>query len=330
MTAIEQRCDGSDRMQPSILYLCPDNRIQSAGIRRIYRHVEILVLAGFKAHILHLKSGFRRNDMPDVPVCHLDRYVFRPEDIIVIPEGMPALMHAFRNHSCRRFVIALNWDYIFKNLPPGMNWRTFNIERVLTVSPIIGGMVSWSMNLPVHLLGSTIDRRRYYVDRDAKQPQIVFIARKAPQVDPLRRLLGARNPDFTHKIEWIGLAGLSEEEYAARIRQAALFLNLSEAEGYPTSCLEAMASGTLVAGYDSVGGRLLLHGHGPDRNCVLAPVGDYVSLAYALEPILEALLHGGWQQCTPILDNALKSIEELTLTKEADALTSFWKEICAN
>lgn len=329
-TGTHKRRDGSNDTLPGILYLCPDIRLQSAGIRRIYRHVQILAQAGLNAHILHLKSGFRREDLPPVPLLHLDGYIFKPEDILVIPEGMPALMHAVKDHPCRRFVIALNWDYIFKNLPPGMNWREFNIERVLTVSPVVGGMVSWSMDLPVHVLASAVDRRKYYVDKDAKMPRIVYINRKAPRIDPLRRLLGARNPEFIQKIEWIGLDGLPEKEYAAQIRQAAIFLNLSEAEGYPTSCLEAMASGTLVAGYDAVGGRMLLHGDGPQQNCVLAPIGDYLSLAYALTPVLEALLNGRWQRYAPILDKALESIAELTPSKEADALISFWSERCAN
>jgi tetratricopeptide (TPR) repeat protein len=314
-----------------IYYFCPDIRIQSAGIRRLYRHVDLLRRAGFKAHILHQHDGFQRRDLPGVPVGYLDRQGFDAHDILVIPEGCPTVMAAVKDHSVRRFVIALNWDYVFKSLPAGVDWRAFNIERVLTVSPVIAEMITWSMGLPTHVLGSSIDHGLYFVDDRAKKPCIVFISRKSAQVDVLKRLLGSRNPDFIRKIQWLGLDGLAETTYAARIREASIFLNLSGAEGHPTSCLEAMASGTLVAGYDSVGGRELLRGSGPDQNCLLAPMGDYVSLAYALEPVLKGLLREGrLVQSRPLLASALQTAEGFTPEAEYAALISFWRAICVN
>lgn len=311
----------------SIYYLCPDIQIKSAGIRRLYRHVDILRRTGFDAHILHMKNGFRRADMPDrIPVRYLDQHHFRHSDIIVIPEGFPALMHALKDQPGRRFAIALNWDYIFKSLPPGMDWRDFGIERVITVSPEIGKLVSWSMDLPVHVLSSSIDRDLYYSDGTEKHPSIIFISRKAPDIDILKSLLATRNPDFINNIEWVGFNGVPEPEYAAQIRKAAVFLNLSRAEGFPTSCLEAMASATLVAGYDSIGGRGWLIGDGKGQNCVLAPNGDYISLAYQLEPVLDSLLKNQWARYVPLLKQALKTVAGLTPDNEAKALLSFWHE----
>lgn len=314
----------------NILYVCPDTALLSAGIRRLYRHVDQLNRYGFNAAILHFKSGFHRNDLPEVPVHFMDRHTFGPDDIIVIPEGCPTIMKALKCMPGRRFAIALNWDYVFKDLPPATDWRCFNIERVLTVSPQIGKMISWSMGLPVHVLSSSIDQRHYYVDAKAKKAVVVYIKRKASHVDTLKRLLCARNPDYVEKIEWHALQGLSETAYSARIREAAIFLNLSEAEGYPTSCAEAMASGTLVAGYDSVGGRQLLIDRGPHQNCLTVPAGDYVSLAYALEPVLKALINGQWKNLRPVLANAQASIQSLTIENETKALISFWRGLCSD
>lgn len=315
---------------PEIYYLCPDINTPSAGIRRLFRHVKLLCQAGFRAHIMHLHTGFCRSDMPEVPVRYLDRHVFRESDIIVIPEGFPAIMDALQNSPGRCFVIALNWDHIFKDMPQGLNWQSFNIERVLAVSPVIGKMIMWSMGLPTHLLGTEIDHQQYYFDAGSKRPEVVYIQRKAPHIEILKRLLGARNPDFIHNISWIGLNGLPEEQYAAQIRQATIFLNLSMAEGFPTSCMEAMASGTLVAGYDSVGGKELLCGQGVDQNSVIVPIGDYVSLAYALEKPLNALLEGNMYKYMPILTKANYKASEFNPKTEVDSLLRFWSEICSN
>lgn len=315
---------------PEIYYLCPDINTSSAGIRRLFRHVKLLCQAGFRAYIMHLHSGFRRSDMPDVPVRYIDRHEFRKSDIMVIPEGLPAIMDALKNSPGRCFVIALNWDYVFKDMPQGLNWRSFNIERVLAVSPVIGKMITWSMGLPVHLLGTQIDHQQYYYDTGAKQPEVVYIQRKAPHIDIMKRLLGARNPNFIHNIYWIGLNGLPVEQYASQIRQASIFLNLSMAEGFPTSCMEAMASGTLVAGYDSVGGKELLRGHGADQNSIIVPTGDYLSLAYALEQPLNSLLEGNMVKYSAILSKATQTASVFSSSKEADALLNFWSEICSN
>ena len=191
------RLNGPDyRQHIRIYYLCPDTHLASAGIRRLYRHVAILHQAGFNARILHYKNGFRCADSVQVPIDYLDRICLETNTVTVVPEGCPAIMQELKDQPGRRFAIALNWDYIFKDLPEGINWRNFNIERVLAVSPVIAEMVRWSMELPTHVLHSCLNRELYYVDVKTKRPQIAFIARKATHVQLLKRILSARNPDL--------------------------------------------------------------------------------------------------------------------------------------
>ncbi|MEJ2157946.1 MAG: hypothetical protein P8X96_21665 [Desulfobacteraceae bacterium] len=329
MQALAFRRPPSHCAGASIYYVCPDVALKSAGIRRLYRHVGILAGAGFDAYILHLSKGFRREDLPPVPVRYLEQNPFNTNDIIVIPEGCSTIMKALKDHPVRRFAIVLNWDYVFKNLLPGKDWRTFNIERVISVSSPIAEMISWSMGLPTHVLASSIDHQLYYFDKSDKQPHLVYIARKATHVDQLKRILGARNPVFINDFKWIGLHGMNEREYAQEIRRAAVFLNLSFAEGYPTSCLEAMASGALVAGYRSMGADALMRGEGPEQNCLLSPIGDYPSLAVALEPYLAAMYNGDKTMWESVISNGLKAVSNVTPETEAEALVSFWHDICA-
>lgn len=307
-----------------ILYFCPDVTVRSAGVRRLYRHVAALNGQGFNAAVLHRKDGFKIPDQPQVPILYLDRTMPTANDVVVIPEGHPHVMHTLRENPCRRFVIALNWDYIFKTLPDRMDWRAFNIERVIVVSPFIGEMIAWAMQLPIHLIASSIDADLYHFELAHKQPRVAYIQRKAACIDPLLRILGARNSAYTERIRWQPLADLREEEYAAEIRAASIFLNLSTAEGFPTSCVEAMASGTVVAGFDGVGGRDLLR-HG--ENCILAPTGDYVTLAYTLAPLLDNLLNGGAAAWKELRENGFKTAAPLTAESETRSLVQFWQSV---
>lgn len=286
----------------------------------------ILQAAGFNAVILYETTGFKPADLPRTPVATMDTLEPDENDIFVIPEGMPRIMRRLKDHLGRRFVIALSWHYVFSTLPDGLDWRQFNIERVMSVSPVIARLISWSMRLPVHLLSTSIDHHRYYQPLETKALQIAYIKCKALHVDKLRNLLGARNADYIYKIKWLELGGVSRDLYAAEIRRSSVFLSTSVAEGNPTSCLEAMAAGAIVAGYDAVGGKGILFGDGPGQNCLLSPNGDYVSLAYRLAPLLDDLIKNRMERWKPMISRAAQVTAELTDDGEANALINFWRQ----
>ena len=311
-----------------IFYYCPDMNIQSSGIRVLYRHVEVLVRHGYPAAILHHDAPFTIPGMPKVPV----RYLMSPEtlsrgDIVVIPEGFTPIMDLAKDWPMRRIAIALNWRYIYHFLSEGVDWRAFNVERVLTNSPFTAEFVTWAMGLPVHVLHSAIDEELYYDSPIERPPQIAYIKRKEGNLQELKRALASRNPRFARDIRWVGLDGLSQEQYAAEIRRSSVFMNVSDAEGLPLSLLEAMRAGTIVAGYNSVGGQQELVGEGPMQNCVLAPTMDYVTLARRLEPLLEDILRGDMSRWLAIRGNATKLSWQYTKEAEAASIVGAWQEI---
>ena len=150
-------------------------------------------------------------------------------------------MEALSNFDIRRFVIALNWRFVFAALPDQKDWRSFGIERVISNSDMIAQMINWSMGLPTHVFRCGINPDLYFFDASQKKPYVVFIKRKQGQMAEFQRLLRSRNPEFLDRIRWQGLQGLSEAEYAAEVRQASIFINLSHAEGIAFALLEAMA-----------------------------------------------------------------------------------------
>ncbi len=308
----------------TIYYFCPDKPLPSAGIRRIYRHASVLHNAGFDVFVLHEKNGFQIMDMPRVPIASLERIEPDRNAVFVIPEGMPKIMYRLKDHPGRRFAFALSWHYIFSTLPDGLDWRHFNIERVLTISQVIGELIIWSMGLPVHYMGTSIDHNRYYYDPGQKRLQIAYIARKASRIERLKSLLASRNTDYIHKFKWVGLEGMSQEDYAAEVRRSAIFLSTSMAEGFPTSSLEAMAAGAIVAGYDGVGGKDVFCDENTHRNCILAPSGDYPSLARKLAPLLDDLIDsktGPWES---MISRAQQTASSYTAEGEARSIIRFW------
>jgi glycosyltransferase involved in cell wall biosynthesis len=317
--------------QPRILYFCPDLKVKSGGVRRLYRHVNILIRNGLPAAILHVKKDFALSDQPDVPVSYLeDRAVFQKNDIVVIPEGFPEVMLKLKSLPIRRFVIALSWSYIFSTLPDATDWRAFNIERVMVVCPFIGDMISWSMGLPVHLLDFAIDPALYHYRSEIKKRKIAYIQHKARDIDAFRRLLAARNPDYVDKFEWTALNDLNEADYAAQIRASSIFLNLSTAEGLLNSCFEAMSAGCIVVGFNSVGGQTGLVGEGNRQNSILAQNGDHVSLAYKIEPLFKDFLRNKNHKWKRIIQNGINKVAHHTPASEEKSVVNFWNNVICN
>jgi ubiquinone/menaquinone biosynthesis C-methylase UbiE len=313
--------------QHTIYYFCPDSQASSAGIRRLHRHVSVLHKAGFPVFLLLEKKGLDDANKPSVPVAYLDHIENDESAIFVIPEGMPRIMRCLKDHPGRRFAIALSWCYVYSTLPDGLDWRHMNIERVMAFSPVIGRMIHWSMDLPVYQLASSIDHQLYYYPAEEKQNQISYIKRKAEHVQKLQTLLAARNPDYIRKIKWVGLDGLSQQAYAAQIRRSAIFLTTSLAEGFPIACLEAMAAGTIVSGYDAVGGKKTLCPDGSDQNCILSSNGDYVSLAYRLDPLLDDLIENRMDRWQPMITRGRQTALQVNAHSEAESLIAFWKPL---
>ena len=197
-------------------------QVDSAGIRRLYRHVDMLVRNGYKAAILHTEQDFRIKDQPDVPVKYIRQDNLEDQDIVVIPEGFPNIMDALKNAPFRRFVIALNWSYIFSTLPNYCDWRSFNIERAIVVSPVVGRFILWSMGIPVHLLHTSINHDRFMYDPDLKRKKIVCIKRKAGLLESLKKVLWTRNREYIEKVNGRNWRGCRQRNMLQRfaIRQS--------------------------------------------------------------------------------------------------------------
>lgn len=315
-----------------IYYYCPDSEIKSAGIRRLYEHVHVLEKAGFNAAILHNRSSFCRKDLPSVTVSGLDcQGILRQGDTIVFPEGFPGLMAEFKDVPVRKMVICLSWTYVFGALPQKVSWRDYGIERIIGDSEYTSEMVGWAMKLPSHCIVNQINEKLYYKQPlNEKKKKVVFISRKAQQVPYLLRILHSRNPDFTNKIQWVGLDGLSEEDFAANVREASVFLNMSLAEGLAHSCFEAMRCGTLLAGYSSIGGQRTFIGGGEEQNALLAETGDYLTLAWLMEPLLQDILDEKYEEWQPIVERAYKDTLHMNSENFEGQLTSFWKKLRPN
>jgi hypothetical protein len=275
-----------------ILYFCPDFPQPSGGTKTLYRHVHHLCALGYDAYIVHQQRDFRLTwHAYSAPILWLaDRPQLTQDDVLVIPEVMPALMQQTQRFAGRRIVIALSWSPAYWGLSPGQSWRDFGITRVMTVSPVIQAYVRWSMGLEALLCREYVDPHLYYWEPDGKRLEVAYLTRKDRSGAWLQGVL-QRRADPLDQVAWRPLQNLAEAVYAQHLRTARVYLVSHLQEGMNTSVLEAMACGCLVVGYSGIGGGVYMQGSGDSRNCVLVENGNLPALGRALEETITRLAH---------------------------------------
>jgi hypothetical protein len=307
-----------------ILYESLDHASPSGGIRRLYRHVEILRKHDLPAFILHHTPGFAVTwFQSDAPVTYwTDDFEFSADDVLVIPEGHAGVMQKTRAAACERIVIALNWANIYRNLPVGSDWRTFGLRRVIAGSRYEQEFIRRSMGLDSTVLASGTDTDLFR-ERGPKKLQIAYMPRKNAHIfHAIACVFRSRFPEWAH-VAFVPIDELSHEAVAAVMSESAVFLATSFPEGLARPPIEAMASACIVVGFAGLGSLEYMH-HG--ENCYRAEDLDLMTAAEYLDAALRDLQNTGAREMKAA---ARETALRYTLAIEERAVLAYWRTTLA-
>lgn len=244
-----------------IVYLCPATNTPSGGIRRLFRHVEILCDATYNAFI-GLPEGASEIDWfdHDVPILHFSKMKgVDSGDVLVVPDAYLDVIRPTVNMDIRRVAICLGYISPFHRSMPGEDWGAFKIDAVMANSEGVANFLKesgfWPEETPIHILENSIDTSKYYCDPDQKKAfQVAYINKAGDRLFPMleRAMLLAGEPYIY--LKFVELSGMSQDEYAATLRKSVLFGCNMYNEGFSKPILEAMACGCACFGSHGVGG----------------------------------------------------------------------------
>lgn len=305
--------------KPRILYECRDIVEPSGGVRRLYRHVDILRTHGFHAYMLHHTPGYEPTwfDSRGVPKLYLtDGFKPRRDDFLVVPEGHADIITTVSHFPGIPIVIALSWSFIYRDLPAGTDWRDFGIADVIAGSAYIKEFIRSTMGLDSVVIPPGIDLQLF---RPApKSCHIAYMPRKNPAV--FRMIAGG----FASMQRGRGLPSflpidqVSHTEVAAKLGEAAIFLATGFPEGIARPPLEAMACGCIVVGFAGIGSREYMK-HGV--NCHLAEDYDVLAAADGLCRALTQFEKGD----TSMQDAAQATANAYSLQREEASVLRYWR-----
>ncbi|MBP3957827.1 glycosyltransferase family 4 protein [Gemmata sp. G18] len=271
---------------PTVFVLCPDHAPPAGGIRKLYRHVDVLNAHGIPAAVVHEAPGFRCAWFAGAtPVrCRAD---VRPDpaDVVVIPEvygpdlaalypGVPKVVFnqnaylTFRGYALDP--VDLNTPYTHPEVRATLVISEDNREYLAYAFP-----------------AARLVRLHYGIDtalfayRAEKEPRVAYMPRKnAHDVTQVLNLLTHRGA--LRGYELVAIDGRPESEVAELLGSCAVFLSFGHPEGCPLPPLEALACGCALVGYHGRGGREYFR----PEFCHPVEFGDVVGFARAVEDVV--------------------------------------------
>lgn len=243
-------------------FLCPDYPGPVGGVRKIYRFVDILNEAGMNAHVVHAKRGFRCQWFINrTPVVCANDVVVSACDLLVVPELYSSRLRAV-TQGAAHLILNQRPDQTFF----GSGWDPTTWTPVLDRNTTVG-IVTVSDNaleylrfafpdVPVRRIHHGLDARVFQAGPVLKErrKQIAFMPRRR-QGDLAHVLRTAEVLGALDGWQLKAIDGVAELEVAEILRSSAVFLALSEREGFGLPPLEAMACGCLVVGFHGEGGK---------------------------------------------------------------------------
>ena len=309
-----------------IFYLCPDCSFPSGGIKRLYTHVEILRQEDYDAYIMHSAKDFKPGWFEsDVPVVYdADSPEFGSSDVIVIPEGFPAIMKKLHPYSVKKVAISLSFAYIFDSMPSGENWKDYGINWAMANNKSMADFIQWSMGIGnVHVINSSIDHDLFKYNSDVKQNQVAYLKRKDMLSPTIEKIMKSKDKSLG-EMNFAAIEHLDITQYAQVLKESKIYLTTSTSEGFPRPILEAMACGCLCIGFDGIGGKDFIIGSGEKQNFILAESMNVVDLSNKLAELIEQVQNGD-DRVGSIRQNALSTAAGFTTELEKQSILKFWK-----
>jgi hypothetical protein len=241
-----------------IRFMAPDLPTPSGGIKVIYRYVEHLCALGYDARVWHGTPDFSYESWgSSAPVdtgLHLD---FEAGDVLVMPETGGSKW-SFLSERNPVVMLCQGMDFVFANSDfltdePGAYPGWPQATAALAVSDAIHTFLERACDdgFPIHNVPVQIED---WFQPAGKEKRIALMPRRRREdllgaVQLVRR--SGRLGDWTIVL----IDGMTQQQVAEELGQAAIFLFGAEREGVGLPGAEAMASGCYVVGFTGDGAK---------------------------------------------------------------------------
>ena len=240
-----------------IYFLVQDTKGNAkASVRYIYQIAMALKNSGYNPTILHEKPDYfgvsswlgeeYMNELQHKSIEGGNLEV-SPEDLIIIPEIYGFVMDQVKKLPCGKVVLCQAYDHIFETLQPGETWTQLGIYKCITTSE---KQKEWIENI---MRNVSIDVVEPFISENFKTPElppktiINIHTRDHRDTTNLIKAFYTRFPQY----RWFtfrDLRGLSENDFAERMKDSFVSIWIDNTSAYGTFPLESIKMGIPVIG----------------------------------------------------------------------------------
>ena len=257
ISKLEQSIENMKNKANRIYFLVQDTKGNAKGsVRYIYKMAMSLKESGYNSIILHEKPDYHgvtewlgeqyMTELRHVAIEGSNLEV-APEDLIIVPELYGFIMEQIKKLPCGKVVLCQSYDYIFDTLNPGDTWPRLGFHKCITTSERQKEWINNVMkNVSVEVIEPTISD--VFVKPELPPKTIINVhTRDHRDTTNLIKAFYSRFPQY----RWFtfrDLRGLSEEEFAERMKDAFVSVWIDNISAYGTFPLESMKMGVPVIG----------------------------------------------------------------------------------
>jgi hypothetical protein len=205
---IEKIKSSLDRLinkKSKFLFCVPESQSPSASVYEIYFHATVVKSMGYDVYILVEKGDYvvptwvekELTQFKHIPMSD-PKLTVGPEDIMIIPEVYSNVMEQTKNLPCQRIGLLQSVDYMINSLIPGTDWKSFNINDVITTSETLKEWLETfygigKFNVKTYNVGIP----DYFERSDVPQkPVISVVGRNANEISKLVKLFFSKYPQY--------------------------------------------------------------------------------------------------------------------------------------
>lgn len=310
--------------QATIYYICfvPP---KTGGELVNLQHVATLNQLGVRCVAL-LNPDAQVSDVPTGLVLPLERLApqrrFAATDVVVIPEFYREAFSHFATQPCQR---------VIHTQGPFLTFRGFDSIALMNAAGLSAGIScsNFAQQL-MQRMGSTLAWQVvapfvlpfFKAAGVKKKLQVAYMPDKRPKEAPVvMALFRQLYPEFA-TIDWVPIVGMSRQACAEVMAQSAVFASFSYLEGLGLPPLEAMASGSLVCGFDGYGGS----DYATQDNGLWVQEGDHEGFAHAVGASLK-LAQAGQGACAAQIAAGLQTAASYSQARFGAELLAAWRVI---
>jgi len=188
------------------LFCIPESQSPTASVYELYFHATVVKNMGYEVIIMVEKGDY----IPPVWVekeltnhKHVSmadpKLTVGPEDVMIIPDIYSNVMEQTKKLPCVRIGFLQSADYMTSALIPGTDWTSFNIQDVITTSPILKEWLETfygkgKYNIRTYNIGIP----DYFEKSDVPQKPIISVmGRNANEISKLVKLFFAKYPQYS-------------------------------------------------------------------------------------------------------------------------------------